>query len=293
MESDDIQFLRDLRDTVDKYLFLGFAPAQGSPGGDHEGVSGMQEAMRKPEFAALRQKINASKARAKAIFARCRINAIFVQCPPRAIGGPVIEQHIIDIVTQNLTWQRIEKEDIFDHFDEAIGALQSGMSALPMTPSTGSDGNSSFEQIILICKRFHAVASELRKRPRKRQALLIEDEYDAQYLILGLLKLRFDDVRPEEWTPSYAGASSRMDFLISEASVVLEIKMARKGLGAKEIGEQLIVDIEKYSKHPSCKYLVCLVYDPKEELQNPASIERDLSKKHDQLIVRVLVVPSR
>ena len=59
-------------------------------------------------------------------------------------------------------------------------------------------------------------------------------------------QLHFDDIRPEEWTPSYAGSSARMDFLLKKEQIVLEIKKTRKGLVAKEAGEQLIVEL--YSK---------------------------------------------
>lgn len=32
----------------------------------------------------------------------------------------------------------------------------------------------------------------------------------------GLLRLYFDDIRDEEWTPNYAGASARMDLTTEE-----------------------------------------------------------------------------
>jgi hypothetical protein len=52
----------------------------------------------------------------------------------------------------------------------------------------------------------HLVARQLRKRHRDRATLIIADEYDVQDLLHALLRLEFDDVRPEENTPSYAGA---------------------------------------------------------------------------------------
>lgn len=38
-----------------------------------------------------------------------------------------------------------------------------------------------------------------------------------------------DDVRAEEWAPSYAATSSRMDFIIERESLVVEVKMTRRG----------------------------------------------------------------
>lgn len=107
----------------------------------------------------------------------------------------------------------------------------------------------------------------------------------------SLLKIHFDDIRPEEWAPSYAGSASRVDFLLKEEQIIIEAKKTRKTLKAKQVGEQLIVDIEKYKKHPDCKILVCFVYDPEGWLANPRGLESDLNSESDELIVRVLVVP--
>src|SRR5262249_18057277 len=52
----------------------------------------------------------------------------------------------------------------------------------------------------------------LRTRRNGRAALEMVGEYDVRYLLHAILRLDFDDVRPEEWSPSYAGSASRMDF---------------------------------------------------------------------------------
>ena len=69
-----------------------------------------------------------------------------------------------------------------------------------------------------------------------------------------------------------------MDFLLKGHEIVVEVKMTRKGLWAKEVSEQLIIDAAKYRQHPECKTLVCLVYDPEGLVKNPRGIERDLAK---------------
>ena len=107
----------------------------------------------------------------------------------------------------------------------------------------------------------------------------------------SLLRLFFDDVRSEEWAPSYAGASSRMDFLLAAEEIVVELKMTRSSMSTKQLGDELIVDIAKYQHHPACKTLICIVYDPEHRVNNPRGVERDLSKQHDQLQVIVMIVP--
>ncbi len=59
--------------------------------------------------------------------------------------------------------------------------------------------------------RFHKIAKQLRNRHDNRQTLPIKDEYDVQDLLHALLYLYFDDIRAEEWTPSYAGKSARVE----------------------------------------------------------------------------------
>jgi hypothetical protein len=142
-----------------------------------------------------------------------------------------------------------------------------------------------------LCFRFHSVARQLRNRHDDRQTLIVKDEYDVQDLYHGILRIFFDDIRPEEWTPSYAGKSSRMDFLLKDYKIVVETKMTRKGLGAKEIGTQLIDDIARYKQHQECNTLVCFVYDPEGLVANPAGLEKDLSTEQDGFIVKVLIVP--
>jgi hypothetical protein len=82
-----------------------------------------------------------------------------------------------------------------------------------------------------------------------------------------------------------------MDFLLYDEEIVLEVKMARKGLVAKEVVDQLLIDIARYEKHPRCKTLVCFVYDPEGYIGNSAAIKSDLEKKSGGLVLRVFVQP--
>jgi len=142
-----------------------------------------------------------------------------------------------------------------------------------------------------ICSRFHLVARQLRSRHDGRATLDLQDEYDVQDLMHALLFLHFVDIRPEEYTPSYAGKASRMDFLLKQESIVIELKMTRAGLGPKELSTQLIEDIERYKTHPDCRALMCFVYDPTGLIPNPRGIETDLHRDDGQFPVRVLIRP--
>lgn len=132
-----------------------------------------------------------------------------------------------------------------------------------------------------LLRRFHRTVLQLKHRHDDRPPLLIEDEYDVQDLLHAILRGLFDDVRPEECTPSYGGGASRMDFLLKTEQIVLEAKVASPSLRDKKIGEQLIIDIKRYQSHPDCRHLLCFVYDPAGYLKNPSGLENDLSRVHD------------
>jgi hypothetical protein len=149
----------------------------------------------------------------------------------------------------------------------------------------------SLDLISRLCLRFHLVARQLRSRHDSRPTLDVEDEYDVQDLLHALLHIHFDDIRREEWTPSYAGGASRMDFLLKGEQTVIETKRSRKGLEAKRLGDELIIDIQRYQSHPDCKCLICFVYDPEGRIANPRGIERDLSGSRTGVEVLVIIGP--
>jgi hypothetical protein len=115
------------------------------------------------------------------------------------------------------------------------------------------------------------------------------DERDAQHLLHGVLLLHFEDVRPEEYVPSYAGANSRTDFLLKIPQVMVEVKYMRESLTVRDLGEQLIIDMNRYKVHPDCKALVAIVYDPNFRIGNPKALEGDLTRVVDGLRVVVVV----
>ncbi|MDT0555049.1 DUF2321 domain-containing protein [Patiriisocius hiemis] len=142
-----------------------------------------------------------------------------------------------------------------------------------------------------IFERFHLVVKQLRNRYNDRETLDVKDEYDTQDLLHSLLRMYYEDIRCEEWNPSYAGGSTRSDFLLKDEEIVIEVKKTRSSLKAKQLGEQLIIDIAKYKTHPNCKLLYCFVYDPEGYINNPRGIENDLNDDKSKLKVKVKIVP--
>ena len=59
----------------------------------------------------------------------------------------------------------------------------------------------------------------------------------------------------------------------------------------KEVGDQLIIDVDRYKVHQDCKKLICFVYDPEGRIGNPEGIMRDLNKQHEGF-VEVIIEPN-
>jgi len=143
-----------------------------------------------------------------------------------------------------------------------------------------------------ICDRFHTIARQIRNRHENRPTLDVVDEYDVQDLVHALLRLHFDDIREEEYTPSYAAKASRLDFLLKAERIVVEVKKTSPSVGAKQIGSQLIDDIARYNAHPDCGTLICFVYDPDSVISNPRGLERDLQRTDGPFPIHVFIRPT-
>lgn len=140
--------------------------------------------------------------------------------------------------------------------------------------------------------KFHRAAQSLRYRHSNRETLIIKDEYDVQDLLRGLLQIHFDDVREEDYSPSYAGGNSRIDFVLKNEKIVVETKMTNDNLKDKEVGSQLLIDIGRYRAHPDCQFLVVFVYDRGDHIRNKSGMIKDLERmsSHD-LKVKIFIEP--
>lgn len=150
-----------------------------------------------------------------------------------------------------------------------------------------------FQRLELIFSKFHLVAKTIQERKRAgKQPFKVEDEYDVQDLLHGLLKIFFNDIEPEEYCPSYCGTSPRIDFFLRKEKIFVEAKIASKTHRRKRISQELIIDKEYYRKKENLKALFCIVYDPNGNIENPRGFELDLGEKAEAFEVRVYVVPN-
>jgi len=150
------------------------------------------------------------------------------------------------------------------------------------------------EVIELLVRKLPRAMHPLTHRRKGAQSLSFATEWDVQDLLHALLRPWVADIRPEEFTPSYAGSSTRMDFLLPKHKLVIELKFVRSKDHAKKVGDELIIDIAHYQKHSECRNLWCIVYDPNHLVVNPEGLKKDLegprSSKEGTVDVKVFLL---
>ena len=142
-----------------------------------------------------------------------------------------------------------------------------------------------------VCLRFHSVARQLRLRKDYRATLEVEDDYDLQDLLCALLKVEFDEVGVEEWTPPYTGGEARTTLFLNRDQIAVVAKKTRAGLTAKELSEQVVADSAYYRAQDKCATLFCFIYDPEGRIGSPKRLETNLTSVSERCTVEVLVAP--
>lgn len=142
-----------------------------------------------------------------------------------------------------------------------------------------------------LCQRFHMVARQLRLRGEYRPTVNIEDEFDVQDLAHALLRLHFDDIGTDEWTPSYTDGTSRTTFLLDHDRLAVVVKKTRAGLSRKHLMDQVRADVERYRARGRCTHLLCFIYDPEGRIGNPSVFESELNSTSEHFTVDLVVAP--
>ena len=119
----------------------------------------------------------------------------------------------------------------------------------------------------------------------------MEDEIDVQDLLHALLRIQFEDIGTDEWTPSYSGGAPRTTFLLNDSRLAVIVKKTRPGLNAKDLTDQLRIDAERHRSHDRCTTLLCFIYDPEGRIGNPRGLETNLTSMSDSFAIDVLVAP--
>lgn len=162
--------------------------------------------------------------------------------------------------------------------------------SMPPAPETGHD-HDPLVLIRKVCQRFHLVARQLRLRKDYRPTIEVDDEYDLQDLLCALLKVEFDEVATDEWTPPYTEGASRTTLLVNRDQIAIVAKKTGLGMTAKELTDQVLADAAHYRTQGRCSTLFCFVYDPEGRIGSPKRLETTLTSVSEHCRIEVLVAP--
>lgn len=194
------------------------------------------------------------------------------------------------VLTGLLVWGlRAKRDPLQDEFEALVlrGYYFPEESETANTPA-------AHEALLRLLSRFHVYAKELQAQPRAgHSAWKITDEYDVQHALCALLRTHFDNVKSEETTPSHAGSSSRVDFLLVNERMGVEAKMMRDSLSERKLGEQLLLDVVHFPRHPQCESLIFLIYDPAHMIRSPVSLRIEIIEAARGFPIDVLYSPPR
>ncbi|HEX2093947.1 MAG TPA: hypothetical protein VHG28_16200 [Longimicrobiaceae bacterium] len=126
-----------------------------------------------------------------------------------------------------------------------------------------------------LIRHFRRAERPLRNRRKGKPQFELGDEYDVQDLLHSQLRVWISDIRAEEWTPSYTGKASRIDFVLAEYRIAIEVKYVRDAGHARHVGQELEIDIGHYVVHPHVDQLWIVVFDQHGHISNPKAL-RDL-----------------
>jgi sugar/nucleoside kinase (ribokinase family) len=114
------------------------------------------------------------------------------------------------------------------------------------------------------------------------------EEADVQALVFRFLRGIFDEVACEAPDRRRAGRAPRLDLLLRQQRVGIELKRVSPSASSREIYDQLIIDIDRYK---ICSALIALVWDPRERIAEPGEYERELDRQEPLLVRAVVLQP--
>jgi hypothetical protein len=211
----------------------------------------------------------------------------FMDLPPLPSGGgiaTIFDVSIDPVAEYNKKRERLVKvleEHGFRYFRGGriipIGEQNSIVDTKKPTQASEGAKPSSIEELLkVIIRGLPRAMHPLTHRRKNNPILSFGSEYDIQDLLHSQLRPWIADIRPEEFTPSYAGSNTRMDFLLPAHKLVIEVKRVRDKSHASKVGDELIIDIEHYRRHQDAQHLWCVIYDPELFITNPSGLASDL-----------------
>jgi hypothetical protein len=137
------------------------------------------------------------------------------------------------------------------------------------------------ERRIIEAKVFSLIFGYMREAVvefEKRAKITFANELELQDFIYAMLRSLFGSIEFEDPTEKICGKSNRLDFVLKEHDVIVEVKYVRDKGHAKKVSEELAADYLRYMQSPYGRTIINYVYDPHKNIENQDLYRKDLAR---------------
>ena len=131
--------------------------------------------------------------------------------------------------------------------------------------------------------------------PKKtaKTIISIEDEYDVQDILYVILKSVFPKIKYENPLSKYGGSSTRLDFVLEEEGIIIEVKQIKiTEKNDKTFITQIKIDLQSYHVLDYLQDIIFFIYAPNaiQDINNFKELEGEQSIKGKKFNVKVIVI---
>ena len=112
----------------------------------------------------------------------------------------------------------------------------------------------------------------------KRAKVKFVNEKELQNFIYSVLRTLFESTEFEDPTEKICGTSNRLDFVLKDHKIIIEVKYVRDKNHAKKISEELSIDYPRYIQSKYGQTIINYVYDPNNHITNHGQFKKELNK---------------
>lgn len=112
----------------------------------------------------------------------------------------------------------------------------------------------------------------------KRAKIKFENEPELQNFIYSVFRALFSSVEFEDPTEKMCEKSNRLDFVLKDHKIIIEVKYVRDKTHAKKISEELSADYLRYKQSPYGQTIINYIYDPNNHITNHDLYKKQLNK---------------
>ena len=112
----------------------------------------------------------------------------------------------------------------------------------------------------------------------KRNKSKFKNELELQNFIYSTLRALFVSVEFEDPTEKICGKFNRLDFVLKEHKIIIEVKYVRDKRHGTTVSEELSVDFPRYKLSPYGETIINYIYDPNNYITNQSLFKKQLKK---------------